>query len=98
MNKPSIPRLSNAAFWSGAIPDEESLFKKWKQGIIINVFENGSFDDMVELLVYYGRPNVIEILENTIPLKKSTVNLCCSIFKLHPEDFKCYREKRFRPF
>lgn len=98
MHKRPLPKLSSKAFWSGSVPKEERLFKLWKKGLIVNVFENGTFDDMVELIVYYGRKNVVRTLENVIPLRKRTMNLCCSIFNLKPENFKCYRENRFRPF
>lgn len=98
MKEKDLPRLSRSAFISGSIPQDERLFKEWKTGIIINVFENGTFDDMIELLVYYGRTAVIETLKNADILRKTTINLCCSIFNLLPQDFKCYREKRFRPF
>ena len=93
-----IPELSKSAFWSGNIPSDEKQFREWKDGIIVAVFENGTFDDMTELLAYYGRENVIAVLKNAVPLKRSTFNLCCSIFNLPPNDFKCYTQDRFRPF
>lgn len=98
MNNRPLPKLSNRAFWSGSAPSTEKMFNEWKDGIIVNVFENGSFDDMMELLVYYGRENVIQSLENAVPLRKTTLNLCCSIFNLKAKNFKCYAENRFRPF
>lgn len=98
MEKPNLPKLSQTAFLSGGIPNKEKLFSDWKNGIIINVFENGTFNDMIELLAYYGRNKVIKSLKSAGTLRKTTINLCCSIFNLLPQDFKCFREKRFRPF
>ena len=94
----NVPKLSKRAFWSGEIPTEASLFNDWKKGIVINVFENGTLDDMLQLMVYYGRNEVITILKNAMPIKRATLNLCCAIFNLKQEDFKCYTENRFRPF
>lgn len=93
-----IPQLSKEAFWSGKVPSEEKQFTEWKHGIIMNVFENGSFDDMMELIVYYGRESVIESLKNAVPLKRSTLNFCCAIFNLKHNEFKCFTENRFSPF
>ena len=97
-NSAQIPQLSSRAFWSGKTPSDEKMFTEWKDGIIMNVFENGTFDDMIELMVYYGREKVIESLMKAIPLKRSTLNLCCAMFNLPIGKFKCYTENRFRPF
>lgn len=94
----NIPKLSSDAFWSGKIPSEEKQFVDWKKGIIMSVFESGSLNDMLSLIVYYGRDTVIEELKNAVPLKRSTLSLCCSIFNLKPNEFKCFTENRFSPF
>lgn len=98
MSKKKLPTLSKTAFWSGSVPKNEILLYQWKNGIIINVFENGTFDDMIKLLVFYGRNNVIDILKKAVPLRNRTINLCCSIFNLKPRNFKCHKENRLRPF
>ncbi len=63
MKEKAIPNLSSRAFWSGKIQNKEGLFTEMKEGIVVNVFENGSYDDMIELLVYYGTNEVIRILK-----------------------------------
>ena len=98
MQQSNIPHLSKRAFWSGFVPTDQSFFTEKKDAVIKNIFENGTYDDMIELLVYYGRENVIDSLKQAVPLNRSTLNLCCAIFNIPPTEFQCYIKNRLTPF
>lgn len=87
--------LSNRAFWD---VDFASLdYDKDKNFIVRKAFDRGSWNDMKWCVDNYGEEEVKEILVSAPYLRDEVVRLCSVIFKIQPENFRCYMRKQRMP-
>lgn len=88
-------QLSKAIFWDTNI--KEVSYDKDNRFIIPRVFMRGTYDDLIQVMRYYGKAHCKEVLTQTRYLDKKTLAFCCAIFQLQKEDFRCYRLSRSKP-
>lgn len=87
------PQLSKKAFWD---TDFEKLdYEKNAEAVIKAVFNYGTMDDVMEVLVCYGDDAVKKTLLNAPYLDGFGRDMTCAIFNLKPHDLKCYTKKPF---
>lgn len=87
------PQLSKKAFLD---TDFEKLdYENKAEAIIKAVFNYGTMDDVMEILVCYGDEAVKQTLINAYYLDGWGRDLGCAIFNLKPTDLKCYTRKPF---
>ena len=63
--------------------------------IIRRVFDNGSWKDILEVMVYYGKEKVVTALTSAPYLKEITIVFASKLFHTPYADFKCYTNKQF---
>lgn len=87
----SILRLPECLFWDTDYdkidPDKQYM------AVITRVFDYGSWDEVLEVIAYYGEKKVNKTLRKVSCLKPHSISLACSLFNLQPIDFKCYTKK-----
>ncbi len=87
--------LSRTAFWD---VDMKSLdYETNARFVIEKVMNYGLWDDIVEVLRYYGHERVKAEVTQAVYLKKKTLSFCCTIFDLTPDQFRCYRRQQSNP-
>lgn len=91
-DRPNFPRW---LFWEYRFDEMD-----WNTGISIiieRVLDRGSDEDWQEMIRYYGRDTVIDILKNApIYLMDHSIERACNYFNFKPEDLLCYTRKRSR--
>lgn len=89
----SLPKISTTAFWDVQLDfNSAEEFEKYSAFIIAKIFEYGTFDDIIKIIIYYGKRRIKkEIVDSD--LKYKTISLCCVLFNLKKTDFKCYRKR-----
>jgi hypothetical protein len=89
------PQFSPYLFWDS---DPEKIdFERDKNKVIRRVFDMGSIEDVVEVLWFYQRGDIISALKTASYLPQNAIFLASALFKLKPEDFQCYTTKQFHP-
>jgi len=90
------PDLPKWLFW-------DVVFEKmdWQRShlyVIERVLDRGTDENLSELVRYYGREKVLDILkEKPIYLMDHSIQRACTFFKLKPEELRCYIRKQSRP-
>ena len=67
---------------------------KNKDYIILKIFNNGTWKDILNIIHFYGKNKVNETLINAEDITESGLQLASLIFKTNKSDFKCYKETR----
>jgi hypothetical protein len=93
----NLPKISLVAFWDVKIDlNSGTELEEYSRYIIGKVFDYGTFNDILEVLRFYGKTRVKkEVTE--LNLKNKTISFCCALFNLKKTDFKCYRKKQLIP-
>jgi hypothetical protein len=65
--------------------------------VIGKVFNYGLLADMIEVIRFYGPERVRQEVVQVAYLKRKTLSLCCTIFELQPDQFKCYTRQQSNP-
>lgn len=90
----SILKLPERLFWDTCYdridPDEQYLW------VITRVFDYGSWEDVKEVIAYYGEKKVKKSLLKSSYIRPKSLSLACSLFNLNPSDFKCYTTRQFQ--
>ncbi|RFZ85625.1 hypothetical protein DYU05_08525 [Mucilaginibacter terrenus] len=86
------PALSKQAFWDVDMNNID--YEKHAVHIVEKVIERGKTEDFDNLLKYYGFDKVAKLALQANWLSDISINFCCTLFKVHPTDFKCYEKKR----
>ena len=87
------PQISKKAFWD---TDFEKLdYEKNAKAIIKSVFDYGTLDDVMEVLVCYGDNTVKNVLANAYYLDGGARNMAYVFFNLKNDDLKCKHRKPF---
>lgn len=85
--------LRPSLFWDVNV--EELSLKNNKDFIIRRVFNRGTWDEILNLVVYYGEDTVQKSLLKAPSLRDATIHLASAFFNLKPEDFACYNTKLY---
>ena len=88
-------RFSKELFWD---LDIENLdFQLHKSQIIPRVFMKGKIDDILQVLRYYDKNEVKNVLFNARYLDKKTLALAAVYFSTDKEEFRCYKLSQSTP-
>lgn len=89
----SILKLPEQLFWD---TDYNKIdLDKNDLWIIARVFDYGSWEDVKEVIAFYGEKKVKKYLKLSSYIKPRSLSLACSLFNLIPTDFKCYTKRQF---
>lgn len=91
----SLPKISKRAFWDVSFSTLD--YEKHSLFVIQRVLEYGVFDDLREIMYFYGRERIAKEIVNVNWLNNKTLYFCCEIFNLEPNNFKCYTKKQSNP-
>ena len=89
------PELSNRAFWD----IDMSQIDYWEHDafVIQRVFEHGTVDETLEVLIFYGDDRVKEVLTKARHLPEDTIYYASGLLRIDVTDFECYTTKRYTP-
>ena len=88
--------LSNPhLFWDVAISSLDS--KRHAQAIIERVIERGSWEEIKEVVNYYGKEKVTQTLRQARWLSDKTMHFASGYFMIPLEEMRCYTQKRSHP-
>jgi len=90
-----IIHLSKQAFWD--VDMSKLDYDKQAFAIIRKVFDNGTWEDMLETVSYYGEGKVKEALITAPYLKQLTVIFVSKLFHIPISKFKCSTTKQYHP-
>lgn len=68
--------------------------QKHKQEIIERVLERGSWDDIREIISYYGKNLIAEVAKKSRWFSDKTMYFISGYFQIPLQDMKCYTEKQ----
>jgi hypothetical protein len=84
---PNKPELSRRAFWD--IDLGRLDFDRYPEFTIVRAMERGTFNDIREILRYYGKDKIRSIIINSERLLPRAIIISRRLFHLHNSDFKC---------
>lgn len=84
--------LSRTAFWD--VDFARLNYERHSRFILEKVFTYGTWADFMEVMRHYGFERTRREIVQAAYLKKKTLSVCCLLFDLKPDDFKCYTERR----
>ena len=90
-----IIHLSKQAFWD--VDMDKLDYEKNADYIIAKVFDNGSLQDIMEIIAWYGDDKVAKALMNTSYLKEITMVFASKLFNIPISSFKCSTTKQYHP-
>src|ERR1035437_7277595 len=91
------PHISKAAFWDVDFNfNSPEQLEKFSTHIIGKVFDFGTYDDIIQVVKYYGKRRIKKEI-TMVDLKDKTISLCCVFFNLKKTDFKCYTQRQLTP-
>ena len=93
LNPAEIIHLSKQAFWD--VDMDKLDYEIQANAIIRRVFDNGSWEDILEVMVYYGKEKVLNALTSAPYLKEITIVFASKLFHIPYADFKCSTTKQF---
>lgn len=87
--------FSNNLFWDADISNID--YDKHAGHIVPRVFMRGTMEDILQVIRYYGKERVAEILMNTRYLDKISLAFATGLFNLKKDDFRCYKLNQSSP-
>lgn len=81
------PELSPYLFW-----DTDRTRLNWQRDaafVIQRTFERGTLNDLLEVLVHYGRERVVEVLTQAEDLPDGVAALASVLFNVPSHEFRC---------
>lgn len=90
-----ISKLKPTYFWDVdlAILDDANASRL----IIDRVFSMGEIHEMNQLIQFYGKKKVVEVLCNLSYIDPKTFNFITKLFNKSAEEFRCYHRKQSNP-
>lgn len=82
-----IPNISKSAFWD--IHFDQIDRENNKEYLIIKIIERGTFDDLLEMINFYGDAQIKYELCNASKLPERTYYFALTYFDLNINDFAC---------
>ncbi len=95
INPAEIIHLSKQAFRD--VDMDKLDYEKNADYIISKVFDNGSLEDLMEIIAWYGHSKVAEALKNAPYLKETTMVFASKFFNIPISSFKCFTTKQYHP-
>ena len=95
VNPAEIIHLSKQAFWD--VDMKKLDYETHANAIIRRVFDNGSWEDILEVVLHYGKEKIIAALTSAPYLKEITIVFASKLFHIPYADFKCYTTKQYHP-
>ncbi len=95
INPGEIMQLSKQAFWD--VDMSKMDYVNQANAIIRRVFDNGSWEDVLEVVAYYGEEKVSAALTSAPYLKEITIVFASKLFHIPYADFKCSTTKQYHP-
>jgi hypothetical protein len=93
-SKNSKPTISKTAFWD---VDWESIdFENDSVFVMGKVMNYGTWEDIIEMLRFYGLERVLEEITQGAYYKKTALSFLCLILKLEESDFVAYQQRQAR--
>lgn len=89
-----IPEISPTVFWD--VPIEEIDFDKDRYFIIPRVFNYGSFEEIADIIVCYGKGYVKEMLLSSTELNIIGLENSSVFMGIQEKQFKCYERIQHR--
>ncbi len=86
--KDIINELNPGYFWDVDINKLDASSSK--RLIIERVFSLGKLEEMIELIQFYGKKEVVDTLKNINYLDPKTLNFVAKLFNQPKSSFKCY--------
>ncbi|MGE0089958.1 MAG: hypothetical protein AB7S50_10860 [Bacteroidales bacterium] len=90
-----VESLSSHLFWDVDIALLEQ--EKSKRLIIERVFALGNSREIMQVINYYGKPTILNVLENLNYIDSKTLNFISKLFNTPLNKFKCYIRKQSIP-
>lgn len=90
--------ISSKAFWDVDFEKLISQANQYPDFIIRKVFKHGTFEDIINIINYFGKQKSIESLTSAHYLTEKTLHFASSIFNINKSKFKCYTNKQQRHF
>lgn len=87
--------LPRVLFWD-TNPDNVDL-EKHAGTVMARVMEYGRMEDWRKMRAYYGDERIVSVVTKLRDLHPQVVSLCCAVFDLTKEDFRCCTAKPFPP-
>lgn len=95
INPAEIIHLSKQAFWD--VDMDKLDYEKNADYIISKVFDNGSLQDILEIMAWYGDSRVKKALMAAPYLKEITMVFASKLFNIPISSFKCSTTKQYHP-
>jgi hypothetical protein len=89
------PQFSPYLFWDSN--PELIDFERDKNKVIRRVFDMGRIEDVVEVLWFYKKEDIVHALLTASYLPQNAIWLASALYQLKHEDFKCYTTKQYHP-
>ncbi len=90
----SLPNLPKVLFWD--IPGQAPDYENHPEWVIKRVFERGSMEDIAEIILFYGKEKVKEVLTATWHLDEDILYLASAILDTPLKSFLCYSTRQYR--
>lgn len=91
----TIDGLSDQAFWEVAFDKLDA--DKHKDFIITKVLNHGNWEDVLSVMVHYGKDTVRKCLINADYLQEHAIDLARWLVDVKPSELKCYTKKQYHP-
>lgn len=89
-----LPDLPKALFWD--IPGQAPDYKNHSEWVIKRVFDRGSMEDIAEIIIFYGKEKVKEVLTTSPHLDEDILYLASAILETPLKNFLCYSTRQYR--
>jgi|SRR5690349_13153023 hypothetical protein len=89
-----LPDLPKALFWD--IPGQAPDYKNHPEWVIKRVFDRGSMEDIAEIIIFYGKEKVKEVLTTSPHLDEDILYLASAILETPLKNFLCYSTRQYR--
>jgi hypothetical protein len=87
-----LSKLNPGLFWD---VDLSKLKADTSSRLIIErVFSLGDIHEMQEVISYYGREKVLDVMSNLSYIDPKTFNFITKLFNKPAKEFKCYQRKQ----
>lgn len=71
--------------------------EKHKASVIERFVTRGHWDEFKQMMQYYGKRNVKQVVVNARWLDKRTLSFCSAIFQTPETEFRCYKLAQSNP-
>ena len=87
--------LRQSLFWDTNVKTMD--LQQHKASIIERVLMRGSWEEYHEMMSFYGKNTVREVVLNARYLDKRTLAFCAAIFNIPKTEFRCYKLALLNP-